>query len=243
MRTPAAAELLDAWEGALSQPPVARALALLALACPEASAEELARLSVGRRDGCLLQLRQRLFGYELCIVTSCPACGTQLQSSLGVDAIVSQDEKETCSAYDCGVDGYRVSFRLPNSRDIMALNVQPDQAPRVLLDRCVIEARDPAGDCVGGGGLPEPVIVTIAARMAELDPLADVRLRLTCPDCRHGWEALFDIASFLWREIHGWAQRTLRDVHALAATYGWREEDVLRLSPTRRQIYLELARR
>jgi hypothetical protein len=54
---------------------------------------------------------------------------------------------------------------------------------------------------------------------------------------------LFDIASFLWRETHGWAQGTLRDVHGLAAAYGWREEDVLRLSPTRRQIYLELARR
>ena len=38
-------------------------------------------------------------------------------------------------------------------------------------------------------------------------------------------------------------QGTLRDVHGLAAAYGWREEDVLRLSPTRRQIYLELARR
>ena len=180
MRTPAAAELLDAWEGALSQPPVGRALALLALVCPEASAEELARLSVGRRDGRLLQLRQRLFGSELCIVTSCPACGTHLQSSLSVDAIVSQDEEETRGAYDCAVAGYRVSFRLPTSRDLMALNVQPDRAPRVLLDRCVIEAREPAGDRVAGSALPELVIATIAAQMAEHDPLADVQLRAGC---------------------------------------------------------------
>jgi hypothetical protein len=34
----------------------------------------------------------------------------------------------------------------------------------------------------------------------------------------------------------------LYDVHALASAYGWREADVLAMSPMRRQVYLELAR-
>ena len=42
--------------------------------------------------------------------------------------------------------------------------------------------------------------------------------------------------------MHAWARRTLRDVHVLARAYGWREADVLALSPTRRQIYVELSR-
>jgi hypothetical protein len=46
--------------------------------------------------------------------------------------------------------------------------------------------------------------------------------------------------SFLWSEIHSWAQRLLRDVHAIAAAYGWREGDILAMNPLRRQAYLEL---
>jgi hypothetical protein len=51
-----------------------------------------------------------------------------------------------------------------------------------------------------------------------------------------------DIASYLWSEIHAWAGRMLRDVHALAAAYGWREADILAMSPWRRQAYLEMIR-
>jgi hypothetical protein len=34
----------------------------------------------------------------------------------------------------------------------------------------------------------------------------------------------------------------LRDVHELASAYGWRESEILALSPQRRQAYLELVR-
>ena len=67
-------------------------------------------------------------------------------------------------------------------------------------------------------------------------------INLSCPACAGAWSATFDIAGFLWKEIHAWAKTALRGVHVLARAYGWRESDVLALSPTRRQIYLELAR-
>jgi hypothetical protein len=76
--------------------------------------------------------------------------------------------------------------------------------------------------------------------MAEADALGDVQLALTCPQCGHEWQAPFDIASFLWTEINAWAHRTLQDVHELARAYGWREADILALSPWRRQVYLEM---
>ena len=46
--------------------------------------------------------------------------------------------------------------------------------------------------------------------------------------------------SFLWTEIEAWAWRMLSDVHTLARAYGWGERDILALSPTRRQFYLEM---
>ena len=76
--------------------------------------------------------------------------------------------------------------------------------------------------------------------MAEADPLADIQLDLTCPSCERRWRAVFDIVSFLWTEIEVWAWRTLSDVHTLARAYGWSERDILTLSPTRRQFYLEM---
>ncbi|MGH8523199.1 MAG: phage baseplate protein, partial [Gammaproteobacteria bacterium] len=73
------------------------------------------------------------------------------------------------------------------------------------------------------------------------DPQSNLQISLTCPACGHCWEALFDIVFFLWAEINHWAERTLRAVHLLARAYGWREADVLAMSPTRRQMYLGMA--
>ena len=80
----------------------------------------------------------------------------------------------------------------------------------------------------------------IIDQMALADPQADVQLNLSCPACNHHWQSVFDIVSFFWSEIHAWAQRTLREIHALASAYGWREADILALSPRRRQLYLEM---
>ena len=61
-----------------------------------------------------------------------------------------------------------------------------------------------------------------------------------CPGCGHDWQPVFDIARFLWQELHAWALHMLREVDTLAASYHWAEADILALSPRRRQAYLEL---
>jgi hypothetical protein len=77
-------------------------------------------------------------------------------------------------------------------------------------------------------------------RLAECDPWAESLLELTCPECRHEWTVLLDVAVFLWTQIRTRAQRLLRDVHTLASAYGWREADILTMSSRRREAYLEL---
>jgi hypothetical protein len=76
--------------------------------------------------------------------------------------------------------------------------------------------------------------------MAELDPQADVQLALQCPSCSHPWHDPFDIATFFWGEINAWAVRILREVHMLAAAYGWSETDILAMNARRRQVYLDM---
>ena len=89
--------------------------------------------------------------------------------------------------------------------------------------------------------VPHAIWQAVQRKMSELDPQAEVHFELSCPSCGHQWLALFDIAHFLWTEVAALARRLLHEVSILARTYGWSEGEILRLSPARRRVYLELA--
>lgn len=246
MRTPGPGDLLDAWERGLGRPPVEQALILLAAACPEDGPDALATLPVGVRDGRLLDLRERLFGSELEMVAACPACGQAVEMEARVgDLRVTHEAGRNDGREDVVTDGYRVAFRLADSRDLLALAARAGAGGdprRDLLARCVTAGYGPDGAALPAGALPEAVVAAVARRMAEADPQAQIDLALACPACGHTWTAPFDIVRFLLHELHGWAKRLLRDVHTLAAAYGWSEAEILALGPPRRRIYLELCR-
>jgi hypothetical protein len=145
---------------------------------------------------------------------------------------------------EIAAEGFQVQFRLPNSGDMVALSGQRDVEliRKQLLERCLVEAFTAGGAPVQLGQLPESVLEVVIQEMERRDPQANLQIELNCAACGHCWEAAFDIGSFLWAEIDAWAKRTLRAVDLLARTYGWREADILAMSPTRRQIYLEMAR-
>jgi hypothetical protein len=241
MQTPSAAELLRAWERGLAQPPIERALTLLAAALPEHRPGDLARMSIGRRDGYLLELRERIFGPRLASVASCPGCGERLELDFAAADVRVAATEEPGELLALSVDGYEVRFRLPNSRDLAALADadDPRDTGQALLLECV-EAVKRGDDNLPVERLPAAVTEAVAEGMAAADPQADVQLALSCPNCGRQWNELFDIAAFLWTEIDAWAARTLRDVHTLALHYGWHEADILAMSAWRRQIYLAL---
>jgi len=74
-------------------------------------------------------------------------------------------------------------------------------------------------------------------RIEELDPQAEVRINLNCPECFASLEVFFDIASFFGQKSMS-GGRMLQTVHKLARAYGWTEREILNLSPVRRQLYL-----
>jgi len=241
MRPLSAAELLDTWEQGLSRPACARALVLLAAASPDVSHDAVATLSVGERDRRLLTLREWTFGSQLTSVANCSACGERLEWILNVADLRVSEQPQLSGDLSLELDRYCVSFRLPNTLDLAAVADSHDAASagKLLLEKCVLEARSD-GQTISINEVPAAVTDAVAKRMAEADPQADLRLDLSCPACGHRWQALFDIDSFFWSEINAWAQRVLTEVHALASAYGWRERDILDLSPRRRQFYLGL---
>jgi hypothetical protein len=240
MRTLTASQVLDVWESAIHYAPPRRAIALLAAACPELGADELLALPLGQRDQMLLRLREYLFGPVLTMTASCPACGERLETSLRpADLQTASTPAEYPRALLLG--NREIVFHAPRAGDLIDLPPDPVQARDALLSRCLMDNGTPAGtgalDALSGDD-----IAAIVDAMAAADPQANLDIGLVCEACRHHWDCAFDIVAYLWREIDAWAQRTLREVHTLARAYCWSERDILALSPTRRQVYLEWSR-
>jgi uncharacterized protein (UPF0212 family) len=246
MRAPPPAEMLDAWERGEAEPMSARALRLLALAGTGIDRERLALLPIGRRDALLLEFRALLFGPTLVGVSACPDCGLHVEAVFDAGAIAAHDRADASgisSEHEIAIGGTTIRFRVPDSRDLIALaGCREGDARKHLLDRCVLAVEEDGATDATTRDLSAALADAVERAMAIADPQADVQLDFTCPACAHRWDAAFDIARYLWREIRNWAHRTLRDVHALASAYHWREADILALGERRRQAYLELCR-
>jgi hypothetical protein len=245
MRAITAAELLNVWEDGRPSTSTRRALLLLAAMYPGASRDTIASLSIGRRDAELLRLREALWGPRMAAIATCPACRERLELTLDTRDLLAKADETEASELSLTEGDCRVRFRIPTTEDLMAAEAEEDadSARLLILERCLLSAvgmGEQAGVVLDPMLLPAEVVSGIAALMAEADPLANIQLKIECPSCEHGWRAAFDIVSFLWSEIGAWAGRILSEVHTLARAYGWREAEILGLSATRRQFYLEM---
>jgi hypothetical protein len=223
-------DILRVWEEGERQHPLDRALTMLGASVPGVTRQALAALPIGVRDRRLLALREASFGPALECFQECPQCGERLEFTLAVSDLVSPPSDAGGSV---SIDGVEYALRVPNSHDLAAAlgRTDPREARRVLLERCV----------EGQVGDPdEELAAKLIDAIAACDPQADPVLELRCPACSHAWGTIFDIASFLWNEIAAGGRRILREVHTLARAYGWSERDILAMSHTRRQRYLEM---
>jgi hypothetical protein len=241
MRGLTAKEILGVWEVGQYQVSAERALTLLSTFCPQTPREDLERMSIGKRDALLLSFREILFGSQFSATTRCPHCGSMIDLGFSSSEVRTNALDEQAETFFVSVREYEFKCRVPDSRDLLAVMHKPDQdsITNALFEQCVSQ-KQPHDLAVSLTSLPEDVSEAVVAEIAKRDPQGDIRFNLSCPDCSHHWEAIFDIVSFIWNEICAWAGRLMRQVHTLALAYGWREVDILSLSPLRRQVYLEL---
>ncbi len=225
--------------------PVARRASELLARC--ASLGDPGALSVGDREALLLNLHRLTFGDKLECVLRCQACGQRMELVPRVSDLLlapyetSRPLHELRMAYAGAT--YLVSFRLPVSRDLdsVAAVAADDMAgaARGLLERCVLTVCRDGTDIVFDD-LPPSVCDALAGEMLRLDPQAQVELDVQCPACGHGFDQLFDAASFLLRELDHDANRLLSEVHVLASHYGWNEDEIFAIPAARRARYIAL---
>ena len=175
---------------------------------------------------------------------TCPACGERMEFTLDAGELATQLEPVArAEPAEWTEDGRRYRLRPVTTEDLLATLAapDPDAAQALLLDRCVEQIQDhdlerlvvPAAR----SGYPRGAV----DRFGELHADAELRCAIECPACSTRHVHDFDIARFLWREVPAAARRLLAEMHALAAAYGWSQQDILRLSPLRRAAYLQLA--
>ena len=242
------AAMLDAWEEGAGASPARRALLLLALAAPRHAMEELVGLHLGEQNRRLLQFRVGCFGPSLQAVTACPECAIPVEVTLDARELLFPPAPDS-GGHAGGpedppppllweeIEGGRLSFRVPTVGDVLALAEEAGASGVMLLERCLEGKGEGEGEL--SGTLPEEMVERIAGRMAEADPLAELELALSCPDCGAAWSVPLDLPAYLWSEVDGWARRTLDQIHGLALAYGWTESETLSLPLRRRRAYLE----
>jgi hypothetical protein len=237
-------DIIEVWEAGKHQHLLDRALTILLAGYPEMTRERSASLTIGQRDGCLLDVREKTFGSHIRGFVVCPECSGELELTLStqdirmpVENLLDGREKH----FELTTEGVKVNFRLPTSRDlaVVAGSEDMESAQKMILQRCVLES-SADGKPIVAENLSAEVVERLAEYMSECDPQAEVLLNLRCPTCQHKWQKLFDIVTFLWEEISMRARRLLHEVHWLASAYGWREEDILSMSAARRQYYLQM---
>ncbi|MEA2464588.1 MAG: hypothetical protein QOJ98_2335 [Acidobacteriota bacterium] len=197
------------------------------------SLESARTLTAGDREAILLHLRRATFGEKLTSVLRCPrgGCDERMDLELRVSDLLVAPPDDPAEVHSLMAEGEEIRFRLPNGADLEEAaelaQTDVDAAARLLLERCVLSS-------------PVPDASALSARMAELDPQAELILELTCTKCERPFTALFDTASFLFGELAARRGSLYREVHQLALHYHWSESDILALTPTRRRRYLDL---
>jgi hypothetical protein len=242
MQHATAEALLRAWEqGMVDSRPSTRSRALVGAASVEGCASERGALSVGRCDGMLVDLRERLFGSRFDAWVACPHCGQGLELVFDAADLKTPITNGGEPPFALRLGEYSLICRAPCIDDLTYIECLRSSEERraELLARTVLEASFNGTFCAAAE-LPQSVIDTFESTLQECDAQVLTDLGVICDACGHQWSAPFDIVAYLWTEIERWAARLMWEVSALAQAFGWNELDLIMMTPWRRQRYLEM---
>jgi hypothetical protein len=234
-------DLLRIWEQGRTMPIQRRALAILISGCPNNTWDDLVELSVGERDRRLIRLRELTFGPSVKGLALCGHCHEQMELTVDTRELTGpRPVGEPTPVLVAGMQ-HHITLRPPTTADLLALDPEQslDQARRQLIRRCVVSTGK-EGQGVVQHILSDEVIDSLPAQASKSDPMDEVYLDVRCPSCKNSSQVLFDIVQLLWDEIATAAKRLLWEIHHLARAYAWREADILTMSSSRRQMYLEM---
>ena len=164
-------------------------------------------------------------------VATCRQCSEKSEFTVDVNDIIYEAPEVTTGHLPNGT----VFFRQPNNMDLAAVAESHDieDARLRLARRCITEPSDPRS-------VSKDRIIEIGDAIREQDPQVEMYFNVVCAFCEGSNSVLFDVVTFVWGEVTRFAQRVLDEVHVLARAYGWGEQEILNMTPQRRNYYLGL---
>ena len=216
-----------------------RSLAAINVAFPEKSWEELIAMPIGGRDQFLLAVYEECFGKSIVGVSDCPGCDEEIEMTVPVAQIRSEDASFEPATVSASNGQYRVRSRLPDSSDLLDIAPSQDleEARRRLIGRCIVSSRY-RGKSISPHRLPTYVLKAVAESILLEDQQAEILMDVHCPACDHAWEIQFDISYHFWESLAKSADALFWEVHVLAKAYGWQEDNILSMNAWRRHQYL-----
>ena len=194
-----------------------------------------ARLATADRDRVLAWLHGRMYGSRVASTDTCDACGEPFDLDFDLEALVRHSEQGDAAAEgDAAGEGDAPWEGLPRVRpptgedELAVAALDPAEAVRTLLARCVEE-----------GGPQDLDTDAVEAALALRAPLLAQDLELACPECGAVQRIHFDVQDFFLATLAGERERLLREVHALAAAYGWSLGEILSLGRSERRRLAE----
>lgn len=192
----------------------------------------------------LLEFRSAAVEEPFEAMARCPRCTTQVEIPVDTSALLALEAKIVDEPQTLELDGWSLVWRPLTVVDLQqAAGFDSVQAAELeLVRRCVLSAVDGTGTSLTGDSLPTSVRTALAVEIEAADPLSELLLDVTCPDCHEEFPAELDLASFVWTEVDRIARFALLEVDVIARSYGWPEHEVLSLSASRRAAYLRIIR-
>lgn len=189
-----------------------------------------AGLCAADRDALLAALYRLLWGDRVLSTLTCEGCGSPFDLSFDLSALQHQlyagvtEWPVTGERRVTAADGR--TRLLPSGAE--ELSVAALRLEAGLAELAALCGGDPAG------------IESLSADLEAAAPILDLDLDAACPECGHAQLARFDLQSFLLQRLLGERGLLLREVHALAAVYGWSLEEILGLPRSTRRAFAQL---
>ena len=213
----------------------------------EVTREDISSLCLGDRDALLLHLCAAVAGPRLNGIIECPDpdCAERSDVDLDIGDLLADGYDDVRDVYETSLvrDGetFLVRFTLPTGLDqeraAKLFLADADDPARHIVDALVEKVSSDAGPLAR---LPDDLVDDFGEVLEGLDPQAEVRLSVACPECDTRFSVLFDPGEFLFHEITTRSAGLYGEVHRLALHYNWREVDILDLPVDRRRLYLGL---
>lgn len=196
---------------------------------------ELAKDTLGERNRKLIALHDQLGSDWLDASVTCGSCANASVSPIPKAALRALPRPQILVA-EFAYGDRQLRYRLPTMADFEATSlIEQPQSKRAIIDLCALDS-----DGTPASLFSDEEIAEIQAKFDGLDPLANIKVESTCPQCTAVTTGSIDIAAIVSAYLDDTLTSLLNAIDQIASEYGWGEAAIVALPSDRRDYYVKI---